>query len=159
MNAMMTTRNDLPEAVRRQMTERLSEALASVTQLGLHARMAHWNVRGPQFVPLHDLFDQVYTQAGDWADLLAERVAQLGGTADVRLDTLSSRGNLPAWRLEDRDGPATIKQLADALATVASRVRAAIADAERAGDAGTADLLTEISRAADKLLWFVEAHE
>ncbi|RMF73961.1 MAG: DNA starvation/stationary phase protection protein Dps [Acidobacteria bacterium] len=159
MNAALSpTRNDLPDATRLEMTRRLDEVLAGVTQLGLHARMAHWNVRGPHFQQLHELFDQVYQQAGEWADLLAERAVQLGGTADVRLETLAARGDLPAWRIDHRDGAASVEQLAAALAAVAARVRAAIAAAEQAGDAGTADLFTEISRAADKLLWFVEAH-
>ena len=158
MNAVTTTRNDLPEATRTAMTARLGEVLAGVTQLALHARMAHWNVRGPQFLQLHELFDKVYEEAGAWGDLLAERAVQLGGTADVRLETLAEAGGLPAWRIEERDGRATVEQLATALAEVGRRARAAISHAEQAGDAGTADLFTEVSRATDKLLWFVEAH-
>ncbi len=158
MNAVTTTRNDLPETTRHAMTERLGEVLAGVTQLSLHARMAHWNVQGPQFLQLHELFDKVYEEAGAWGDLLAERAVQLGGIADVRLETLARQGGLPGWDPARRDGRATVDQVAAALAEVARRVRAAIADAEQAGDAGTADLFTEISRAADKLLWFVEAH-
>ncbi len=73
------TRNDLPEATRRAMITLLNQQLADALDLGLQAKQAHWNVKGPNFLSLHELFDKVATELDELTDELAERAVELGG--------------------------------------------------------------------------------
>jgi starvation-inducible DNA-binding protein len=126
--------------------------------LGHQAKQAHWNVKGPHFVSLHELFDKVAEELGDHADDLAERVVQLGGVAQGTIQTIVKRSRLPAYANDIASGRAHLTAVADALGKFGSSTRQAIDAATESGDADTADLFTEISRGMDKLLWMVEAH-
>jgi starvation-inducible DNA-binding protein len=152
------TKNDLPEKTRKEVIGLLNANLAHGIDLALQAKQAHWNVKGPSFESLHELFDEVHEQAGGWADLIAERAVQLGGVAEGTLGVVSERTGLPEYGLDLADGRAHVEALSGALAAFGKSVRRAIDVAAGAGDAGTADLFTEVSRGADKMLWFVEAH-
>jgi starvation-inducible DNA-binding protein len=155
---MPTTRHDLPAATRTAMVTLLNRQLASATALSLWAKQAHWNVKGPHFRPLHELFDDVYTGASEWVDLLAERAVQLGGIAEGTLARVTERSDIPGWPEDESRGRALVDGVATALGTFGAGVRKAIDTAAQAGDAGTSDLFTEISRASDKLAWMVQAH-
>lgn len=152
------TRNDLPDNARKAMIALLNARLADAIDLRLAVKQAHWNVKGPNFVPLHELFDRVNTEALAWSDELAERAVQLGGVAEGTLERIVKHTALPAHSLELVLGRDHLAAMAESLAVFAQSVRAAIDAAARAGDAGTADLFTEISRGADKTLWMLEAH-
>lgn len=152
------TRHDLPGTARAIAVGLCNAALADGLDLALSLKQAHWNVKGPQFQQLHELFDLVYTHAVAWADLVAERAVQLGGTAEGALAHVRERTRLPAYALGAADGAAHVAAVAGTLAAFAKTTRAAIDAAASAGDAGTADLFTEVSRAVDKDLWLVEAH-
>jgi starvation-inducible DNA-binding protein len=153
-----TTKNDLAESVREKMIGLLNGALADAIHLQLHAKMAHWNVKGPHFISLHELFDQVHAQAGEWTDDIAERAVQLGGVAVGTLARTTANSSLSDYDLERTAGPDHVEAVASSLATFGKRVRAAIDTAGGAGDQDTADLFTGVSRGVDKMLWFVEAH-
>src|SRR5262245_3673597 len=77
---MHKTRNDIPENTRKEMITLLNQRLADVIDLQLQAKLAHWNVRGPNFIALHKLFDEVAETVEEYVDLIAERTAALGGT-------------------------------------------------------------------------------
>jgi starvation-inducible DNA-binding protein len=115
-------------------------------------------VKGPHFLPLHELFDKLYDEASEWNDLVAERGVQLGGTAEGTLQIVSTKTRLNPYKVELTSGKDHLEALTDALATYGRSTREAIEGANRAGDADTADLFTEISRASDKMLWFLESH-
>jgi len=155
---MHSIRNDLSEATRSRICELLNARLADAIDLGLEAKQAHWNVKGPQFIALHELFDQVHAVVVGHVDLLAERAVQLGGTAEGSLAVVAKRSTLPRTPGGLVDGAAHASALSDALAAAAKQTRAAIDAAARLEDAATADLFTEIARDLDKQLWFVEAH-
>lgn len=152
------TKNDLPEKIRQQVIGLLQERLADCIDLTQQAKQAHWNVKGPGFIALHELFDKVYANAGGSADLLAERIVQLGGIAEGTVRAVAKRSSLQDYSLTIAAGQDHVEALARALASVGERVRAGINTMAEIGDADTADILTEISRAVDKDLWFVEAH-
>ncbi len=152
------TYNDLPETTRNQMIELLNGRLADSIDLLLQSKLAHWNVKGPDFIALHKLFDQVYAEAGEWVDLIAERAVQLGGVAEGTLELIQRKTNLPPYGLELTSGKEHVEALTKSLATFGRLVRESIEAADAAGDADTADLFTEVSRGSDKMLWFVEAH-
>jgi starvation-inducible DNA-binding protein len=80
-SVVYTTGNDLSEKVRSQVIDLLNQRLADAIDLDTQAKQAHWNVKGPQFIALHKLFDEVYAAVEEYVDLLAERVVQLGGIA------------------------------------------------------------------------------
>jgi len=154
---MHSTRIDLSDRTRIQMIDLLNARLAESLDLGLQARHAHWNVRGPQFISLHDLFARLYSDLDRYADLLAERVVQLGGLAEGTVRAVVDRSNLPAYA-DSSDGIDHVRSIATALASWSSLVRKSIAPATDVNDFATADILTEVSRGVDKWLWLVEAH-
>ena len=152
------TQNDLREKVRRAMIDLLNQQLADVLDLGMQAKQAHWNVKGPQFIGLHELFDKVAEELEEFTDDIAERAVELGGIAQGTIQVVSKRSRLSAYPLNLTSGQKHVAALSGALAKFGTTTREAIDTAAKAGDADTADLFTEVSRGVDKLLWMVEAH-
>lgn len=152
------TKNDLPENTRTEMIALLQAALVGSLDLRMQSKQAHWNVKGPSFIALHELFDTAAAEAAAYSDDLAERIVQLGGVADGTVGTVASSTKLPEYSTEIRSGKEHVDAYSSALATFGKQVRSAIDASEKAGDANSADLFTEISRGLDKMLWFVEAH-
>ncbi|HTK83149.1 MAG TPA: DNA starvation/stationary phase protection protein Dps [Bacteroidota bacterium] len=152
------TKNDIQESKRMELVQLLNQRLADAVDLQLQMKQAHWNVKGPSFIALHELFDRISEDAESYVDTLAERVVQLGGIAlgTVRISGAASR--LEEYPLNVAEGPAHIGAVSSALADFGKEVRRSIAEADQLDDAGTADIFTEISRGTDKWLWFVEAH-
>ncbi len=155
---MHPTHNDLPEGVRAKVCALLNERLADAIDLQTQAKQAHWNVKGPTFFALHQLFDQIHGDVAEYVDLLAERAVQLGATAEGTARAVARRSALPDYPLQITSGPDHVAALTEALAAFGKLARKAIAAADEWGDADTADIFTEISRGADKWLWMVEAH-
>lgn len=159
MTTAYKTKNDLPEAVRTKMIDLLNETLASSIDLSLQSKQAHWNVKGPSFFSLHELFDKVYGEATEWVDVVAERAVQLGGIANGTLPQVAKTTHLPPYKATLSTGPEHVEALSSALAAFGKIVRKAIDVSADADDADTADLFTEVSRGVDKMLWFVESHQ
>jgi starvation-inducible DNA-binding protein len=152
------TQNNLPEKVRRKAIDLLNQHLADVLDLGLQAKQAHWNVKGPHFIALHELFDRVAEELEEFTDDIAERAVELGGVAQGTVQVVSKQSRLSVYPLNLASGKAHIAALSGALAKFGASARAAIDTAAKFGDADTADLFTSVSRGVDKLLWMVEAH-
>jgi starvation-inducible DNA-binding protein len=152
------TQNDLPEPSRKKLVELLNARLADATDLMLQAKQAHWNVKGPSFIALHELFDQVNSATAEHVDLIAERAVQLGGVVYGTARVAAERSHLEEYPLEITAGSDHAMALSAALSGFGKALRKAIHEADELGDADTADVLTEVSRTNDKLLWFVEAH-
>lgn len=155
---MHQTKNDLPEETRAAVIELLNNRLADVIDLKTQLKQAHWNIKGMSFSGLHELFDEAASGADEYADLIAERVVQLGGIAEGTARMVAGRTSLDEYPLEAVSGRFHAEAVSSALARFGAETRTAISEADSYGDAVTADILTEISRGADKHLWFVEAH-
>ncbi|TVQ62238.1 MAG: DNA starvation/stationary phase protection protein Dps [Phycisphaerales bacterium] len=155
---MRPTRHDLPAEARATLVSILNERLADAVVLATHAKQAHWNVRGPSFIALHELFDDVAAKAHGHADLIAERAAALGGVALGDARSAAARTVLADYPADIVSGNGHVEALAGALGAFAKGVRGSIAKAGELGDEASADVLTEIVRETDQLLWFVEAH-
>lgn len=153
-----TSRIDLSEHLRKQASALLQARLSDALDLEAQAKQAHWNVKGPHFLQLHQLFDAVHDEIEQFVDLLAERITTLGHVADGRVATTAAASTLYGYPLEAAGGEAHLKALAGSLGAFGKAVRTGIEDAASLGDADTADLLTQISRETDKQLWFLEAH-
>ena len=155
---MYRTKNDLPEAVRSKVIELLNQRLADALDLNMQTKHAHWNVKGPHFIALHELFDQVAENIEEHVDTIAERVTSLGGTALGTVAAVSKRSSLKPYPEEITDGIAHVEALSSALADFGAKARKSIEASAQFGDADTSDLFTGVSRDVDKYLWFLEAH-
>ncbi len=156
---MHRTHNSLPEEQRAKLVEVLNRRLADSIDLMLQAKQAHWNVTGPQFVALHELFGQIARSVEASVDLLAERVVQLGGCADGTVYAVARRTSLDRYPLEVAGENGHIEALATVLASFGKHARYAIGQATELLDADSAALFTDISRDIDRWLWLVEAHQ
>jgi len=158
MPKLYATKNDLPEATRAKVITLCNARLADAIDLQTQVKQAHWNVKGPDFIALHKLFDEINEEVEEYVDLTAERVVQLGGIAEGTARLAVKTSKLSEYPTEIATGPEHVDALSSALATYGKLARAAIDEASKLGDADTADIFTEISRGVDKWLWFVEAH-
>jgi starvation-inducible DNA-binding protein len=152
------TENDLPQTARVELNILINQRLADVLDLQLQLKQAHWNVKGPHFIGLHELFDEIAESVEGYTDTIAERIVQLGGIAEGTARVVAGRSRLEEYPLTIADGRAHVEAVARALSTFGREARATIDEADALGDADTADLFTEVSRGIDKWLWFVEAH-
>ncbi|MGH8260392.1 MAG: DNA starvation/stationary phase protection protein Dps [Steroidobacteraceae bacterium] len=155
---MYDTRNDLTARIRGKSVEILSARLADAIDLGAQVKHAHWNVKGPHFIALHELFDQIAENVEEHVDTIAERITALGGTAYGTVAAVARATSLPPYPEDVVEGLQHVEALATALADFGKKSRKAIADTAESGDADTSDLFTGVSRDVDKYLWFLEAH-
>jgi starvation-inducible DNA-binding protein len=149
---------DIPTADRTKINKLLNQHLADSFDLLSQVKQAHWNVKGPDFWQLHKLFDELAGEVADWVDQFAERVTALGGFANGTARMAVANSRLPEFPTDITDSMDYVKAVAARLAAFTNSARAAIDRTDKLGDANTADLFTEISRCADKYLYFLEAH-
>jgi starvation-inducible DNA-binding protein len=149
---------DLPAADRSAVNDLLNQNLADAFDLMSQTKTAHWNVKGNDFWQLHKLFDELAAEVLEWVDMVAERVTALGGYATGTVRMSAANSALPEFPTDITDGMEYVRAVADRLAAYANTSREGIDKTDKLGDVNTADLLTEISRCADKYLYFLEAH-
>jgi starvation-inducible DNA-binding protein len=152
------THVDIPAGQREELVELLNTRLADTADLYSQLKQAHWNVKGSDFIQLHELFDVLAATVLGHVDLIAERATALGGTAIGTVRAAAANSSLPEYPLHAVGGNEHVRALVERYGVYTSLVRQAIEDSGKLGDAGTADLFTEVSRASDKDLWFLEAH-
>ena len=155
---MYETENDIPQPRRLELNALMNQRLADAVDLQMQMKQAHWNVKGPHFIGLHELFDQIDEAVEGYVDLIAERIVQLGGIAEGTVRVAAERSRLEEYPLDIADGQAHVEAVSKALSTFGHEARNTIDQADDLDDADTADMFTEISRGIDKWLWFVEAH-
>src|ERR1700733_6863685 len=155
---MYATRIDLPDKLRSKLEQLLNSRLADALDLESASKQAHWNVKGPNFIALHQLFDQLHGNIEQHVDTIAERITALGGRAHGTVQAAAGASSLAPYPLNLSDGVEHLEALSERLADFGRKVRAAIDASAQLGDADTADLFTGVSRDADKYLWLLEAH-
>ncbi|HEX9449044.1 MAG TPA: DNA starvation/stationary phase protection protein Dps [Dongiaceae bacterium] len=155
---MYRTKNTLSENIRAKSVALLNEHLAAAIDLHAQTKQAHWNVRGDNFIAIHELFDRVAGELVGFYDTIAERAGALGGTAEGTVQTAAKKSFLKPYPLGIADSAAHIDALTSALADFGKSVRKAIDDSADFGDADTADLFTGISRGIDQQIWLIESH-
>lgn len=156
---MHPTQNSLSENVRKSVIDVLQARLFDSIDLASQMKQAHWAVRGPNFIALHGLFDTVHGNVNGHTDLLAERITALGGRVEGTARSAAANSSLSEYPLDAVAGDDHVAAVSTALARFGASIRADIDAAADAGDQGSADLFTEISRAVDQDLWLVEAHK
>lgn len=157
-NGLHPTRIDLSGKSRLQLVAILNETLAETLDLKSQVKQAHWNVKGYQFYQLHLLFDEMAKELEEQSDDIAERVTALGGVALGTVRMAAHTSSLEEYPRDALDGIDHITALAERFAAYGQQIRENIERTTDLGDADTADLYTQISRLADKRLWFLEAH-
>ena len=154
----MTTRNTLKSNAKKVSIEVLGVLLADGIDMALLTKQAHWNLKGPRFIAIHEMLDGFRSEIDVHVDTMAERIVQLGGIANGTLQGAAAATRLPAYPADITAEAAHLKELTDRYAKAAASVRDGIDQTDEAGDADTADILTAYSRALDKALWFLESH-
>ena len=152
------TRNDLPADARTKLVALLNQQLADSIDLYSQTKHAHWNVKGPTFIALHELFDKLAEDLEDPIDDIAERATALGGSVSGTVRQVATTSRLTEFPGDTFLGQAVVEALAVRYAELAKSTRAACEKANQLHDADTADLFTNVSRKLDKSLWFLEAH-
>jgi starvation-inducible DNA-binding protein len=136
----------------------LNARLADAIDLALIVKQAHWNLKGIQFIAVHEMLDLVRTAIDEHVDIIAERVAQLDGVALGTSQVIAKSSKLEAYPTDIRKVPDHLAALAERFAVLANQVREDIDATDEAGDADAADILTAFSRELDKDLWFIKSH-
>jgi starvation-inducible DNA-binding protein len=152
------TRNSLSPKVRQKIAGLLNLQLAALLDLISHCRQAHWNVRGRAFYPLHKLFEELADLLDGHVDDTAERITALGANARGTLRMAAKASPLPDFPEVLDDDIEYVAALMERFAEASADTRKAVDEATTLSDAGTADLLTGLSRDLDKGLWLLEAH-
>ena len=152
------TKNDLKSNAKSVAMELLNARVADCIDLALLTKQAHWNLKGREFIAVHEMLDTFRDQVDEYVDTMAERIVQLGGTARGTTQTTAKGTSLPPYPTDIYAIQDHLRALIDRYAQAANNVRASIDQADEAGDADTADIFTEVSRGLDKSLWFLEAH-
>lgn len=155
---MHKTANDLTANTRQTAISLLNARVAETIDLALLTKQAHWNLKGPQFIAVHEMLDGFRTQIDEHVDTMAERVVQLGGTALGTTQAVAQASALQPYPTDIYAIKDHLAALIERYAVVANALRHAIDSADEAGDADTADIFTAASRDLDKALWFLEAH-
>ena len=134
----------------------LSSHLADFLNLALMTKQAHWNMRGPNFIAVHEMLDPFNEKLLEYADTFAERIVQMGGTANGTAETIIAETNLSSYPTDIYEVSVHLQELIKHYSIVANNLRCDI-DAGKA-DAATIDYFTQAVEDLDKYVWFLEAH-
>lgn len=148
----------LKDNARKTSISELLACMADGTALSMALKQAHWNVKGPNFIAVHELFDAVKARLDPQLDEMAERVQQLDGVAIGTVEEVAKASSLKPYPTDLTKSADHLREICARMRDYGERVRSAIDTTEEAGDANTADILTNASRQADKDLWFLESH-
>jgi starvation-inducible DNA-binding protein len=154
---MYKTPSQLSESARTDIARTLNDRLADGLDLHSDLKVAHWNVRGPQFPALHPLFEQFATQAAEFNDSIAERAVTLGALAQGTARHIARASRLADYPLDVTRDSEHVALLADRIDTYLKGLRESRSLAEKLGDTDTVDLLTGIVSDFEKKAWFLRA--
>ena len=154
----MKTMNALDSNAKKTSVEVLNARLADSIDLALAVKQAHWNIKGPRFIAIHEMLEDLRADVDKAVDLIAERATALGGTAFGTVQSTAAATKLAPYPTDIHAIDDHLKALIERVAMSTNAMRKNVDETDEAGDAGTADLFTQISRDLDKWLWFLESH-
>ena len=147
----------LAEGDRKTITEGLSRLLADTYTLYLTTHNFHWNVTGPMFNTLHEMFMIQYTELWNSVDLIAERIRSLGHKAPGSYAQFSSLASIKDAPTEPPKALEMVAILVSGHEAVARTARSIFPSADKAGDEPTADLLTQRLTVHEKTAWMLRS--
>ena len=148
----------LTDNARKTAIAELNARLADAVALSAAIKQAHWNVKGRNFIAVHELFDTTFANLQVHVDEMAERVQQLDGVAVGTVEKVAKASTIKEYPTDLTKAEDHIKAICERMRDYGAKVREGIDTTDEAGDADTADLLTAASRTADRDLWFLESH-
>jgi starvation-inducible DNA-binding protein len=148
----------MPLEIRAYVIGLLNQTLACTIDLRSQVKQAAWNVKGSAFVQLQSLFTTLATELDAYVDLVADRIAELGGVVRGTARMAVMQSTLPEYPADLVAGDEHVLALAERFAHYATGVRANIAQATDVEDANTANLYTDISRGIERRLGGLDAH-
>ncbi len=148
----------LSDNARKSSIESLNARLADAVALGAAMKQAHWNVKGKTFIAVHELFDRVHANMGEFADTIAERAQTLDGVALGTVEVAAKSTQIRVYPTHLTAAEDHVREISDRLRAFGADIRTAITEAAEVDDQGTADVFTEVSRGVDKDLWFLSSH-
>ena len=154
---MYKTPSQLSETSREQLVRTLNDRLADGLDLHSDFKVAHWNVRGPQFPALHPLFEQFADQLALHNDAIAERAVTLGGLAAGSVRHVAKTSRLADYPLDTTRDLDHVRLIAERIETYLAGVRESRSLAEKLTDTDTVDLLTGVVTELEKNAWFLRA--
>ena len=155
---MKTPSIDLKANAKSAVIDVLNARLADAIDLALITKQAHWNLKGPNFIAVHEMLDPMRAAIDNHVDIIAERIAQLDGIALGTSQVVAKATKLAAYPTDIRESTEHLAALAERYAALANQVREDIDTTDEAGDADAADILSAFSRELDKNLWFIKSH-
>lgn len=156
--SLHTTKNGIPEKVRIELISMLNASLASIIDLYAQLKQAHWNVKGPEFIALHELFDQIAEELEEHIDTVAERAAALGGTVLGTVQEAVKNTALSPYPTHITKAKDHLEHLTHNVAIIGELTREHMDESEELDDMATNDVFIDLSRFLDKNLWFLESH-
>lgn len=147
----------ISETDRAAIAEGLSRLLADTYTLYLTTHNFHWNVTGPMFNTLHDMFMQQYTQLWNSIDLIAERIRALGYFAPGSYAAFGQLASVPDAPSEPPKALEMVRILVKGHEAVARTARQLVPTADKAGDEPTLDLLTQRLDFHEKTAWMLRS--
>ncbi len=155
---MHKTMNPISENIRGSMVELLQTHLATAVDITYQTKQAHWNVKGMNFIAVHELFDDLHEETEEYVDTIAERLTAIGGQAHGTVQAASENSLLDPYPLDLVKSEDHLKRLTESYSKWSAAIAEGIEEASEAGDPLTEDLLTAIGRGLDKGIYFMESH-
>lgn len=149
--------SNLPETARTKLVETLNARLADGLDLHSQIKVAHWNIKGPQFAALHPLFESFAVGLAEYNDTLAERAVTLGGKAYGTARHVAVTSKLPEYPQETARDLEHVRLLAERFDTYLGALRESRDIAQSSGDTDTNDLFTSVITDFEKHAWFLRA--
>jgi starvation-inducible DNA-binding protein len=154
---MYKSPSHLPEDARITIADTLNARLADGLDLHSQIKVAHWNIKGPQFASLHPLFETFAVSLAGHNDAVAERAVTLGARAYGTIRHVAKTSKLADYPQDTTRDLEHVKLLADRIEGYLEGVRASRGVGEKLGDTDTVDLLTGIITEFEKHAWFLRA--
>jgi starvation-inducible DNA-binding protein len=154
---MFKSPSPLPEKARTQIAETLNARLADGLDLHSQIKVAHWNIKGPQFAALHPLFETFAVALATFNDTIAERAVTLGAKAYGTVRHVAKASKLPDYPQETTRDLDHVKLLVERFETYLTGLRESRKVAEENGDTDTEDMLTVVITDFEKNDWFLRA--
>jgi starvation-inducible DNA-binding protein len=154
---MYKSPSKLSEKARGAIAETLNARLADGLDLHGQIKVAHWNIKGPQFPSLHPLFETFAVSLAGHNDEIAERAVTLGGLAYGTARHVAKASRLPEYPQETTRDMEHVRLLAERFETYLEGMRESRGVAEQHGDTDTVDMLTGMISEFEKHAWFLRA--